>query len=234
MALRQRDSVRSSNSVDAETSRRERISQTRALLYERHQDLLDTFWSSVLELGRLPEAWEFEKWGDIVATFGNARRAFAALPFPNKDADLARSAGRRSNDLLVYLALNVFERRRSAVTVPASVQRDMKCFFGSQKAANERAKASLFESGAADPVIAAATAAAAEGLGVLATKDGDYTFHASLLQQQPAALRILVGCAERLEPMPSDCTPGVKIHGVGNRVSYLSFDDFDAWAASRC
>lgn len=227
LALRQRSSIRSFDSVDAETSRRERISQTRALLYERHQELLDTFWATVLELGRLPEAWEFERWGDIVTVFGNARRAFAALPFPNRDADLARSAGRRSGDLLVYLALNVFERRRSAVTVPASVQRDMKCFFGSQKAANERARASLFESGAADPIIAAATGAAAEGLGVLATKDGDYTFHASLLQQQPTALRILVGCAERLEPMPADVHL-VKVHGTGNRVSYLSFDDFDA------
>jgi DNA phosphorothioation-associated putative methyltransferase len=227
LALRQRSAIRSADSLDTETStREERISQKRTLLYERHQVLLDTYWAAVLEFGRLPESWEFDGHGDIVNIFGSARRAFAALPFPNRDADLARSAKRRADDLLAYLALNVFERRRSAATVPASVQRDLRCFFGSQKAANERARTALFESGTVEHVIAAAAGAAAEGLGVLAAKDGDYTFHASLLHQQPIALRILVGCAEQLEPIPADIHL-LKVHGTGNRVSYLSFDDFD-------
>ncbi|MCO6415208.1 hypothetical protein JYK14_03330 [Siccirubricoccus sp. KC 17139] len=121
--------------------------------------------------------------------------------------------------------MNLFEQRGSAQTLPASVQRDIRCFFGSQKAAVERARSALFESGSAEHTAAAAAQAATEGLGVLAAKDGDYTFHASLLQQQPAPLRILLGCAERLEPISSNVDL-LKVHGSGHRVSYLRFDDF--------
>ena len=74
---------------------------------------------------------------------------------------------------------------------------------------------------------AAAASGAAEGLGVLDAEDGDYTFHASLVERQPAPIRILPGCAERLEPIPEE-SDLVKVHGSGDRVSYLGFDDFAA------
>jgi DNA phosphorothioation-associated putative methyltransferase len=128
--------------------------------------------------------------------------------------------------LLVYLALNLFERRRSAATLPPSVQRDIMSFLGSRKAVADRARSALFESGSPDHIATASAQAASEGLGVLAAKDGDYTFHASLLQQQPAALRILLGCAERIEPVPAGVDL-LKVHGSEARVSYLQFDDFD-------
>ena len=114
------------------------------------------------------------------------------------------------------------------MTLPPSVQRDMMSFLGSRKAAADRARGALFESGSPEHIAAAATQAASEGLGVLASKDGDYTFHASLLQQQPAALRILLGCAERIEPVPAGVKL-LKVHGSDARVSCLRFDDFDGY-----
>ncbi|GAA0575956.1 hypothetical protein GCM10009416_13340 [Craurococcus roseus] len=193
--------------------------------YERHRDLLDAFWGTALELGRVPEAAEFGRADELPSAVGSARRAFAALPFAGKEVELAHAAARRTEDLLVYLALNVFERRRSLQALPAAVQRDIKAFFGSHKAALERARGALFDAGDRRRAAAAAATAAARGAGVLDAADGDYTFHASLLDQQPAPLRIILGCAERLEPLPADADL-VKVHGSGDRVSHLRFDGF--------
>jgi DNA phosphorothioation-associated putative methyltransferase len=119
----------------------------------------------------------------------------------------------------------LFDRRRSFRTLPAGVQRDVRSFFGSQKAALERAHSALREAGDRELTGVVVTAAAARGVGVIDADDGDYTFHVALLDHQPAALRILLGCAERLEPLPPDADL-VKVHGSGDRVSYMGFDGF--------
>jgi DNA phosphorothioation-associated putative methyltransferase len=226
LARRQRSAVRSADASEAAAEPLERRRAPRLPAYERHQELLDAFWCATLELGRLPEHEEFARSVEIGTAFRSGRRAFEALPFPDKEVELAKVASRRADDLLVYLALNLFERRRSAATLPPSVQRDITSFLGSRKTAGARARSALFESGSPDHIATASARAASEGLGVLAAKDGDYTFHASLLQQQPAALRILLGCAERIEPVPTGVDL-LKVHGSEARVSYLRFDDFD-------
>lgn len=194
-------------------------------VYARHQALLDAFWSAALELGRLPEADEFERAEELRAALGSPRRAFAALPYPEKQAQLARAAERLSEDMLVYLALNLFDRRASLRSLPLAVQRDIRAFFGSHKAALERAQAALIAVGDQKLTAAAAVVSAARGDGVLDSADGDYTFHVAQLERQPVPLRILLGCAERLEPLPSDADL-VKVHGSGDRVSYLAFEGF--------
>ena len=194
-------------------------------IYAQHEDLLEAFWSAALELGRLPEADEFERGDELQTLLGSPRRAFAALPHPEKEEQLARAGERRSEDMLVYLALNLFDRRASLRSLPLSVQRDIRAFFGSHKTALEHGQAALLAVGDQDVTASAAAAGAAKGDGVLDPTDGDYTFHVALLEQQPAPLRILLGCAERLEPIPSHIDL-VKVHGSGDRVSYLAFDGF--------
>lgn len=202
---------------------RERVA--RPSVYERHQELLHEFWAAVVELGRLPEPGEFRREGELRETLASSRRAFSSLPFPDKDEELRRAAERRASDLLVYMALNVFERRRSFQALPLSVQRDVRAFFGSYKAGLERAKLALFEAGDREKTAAHAASAATAGLGVLDPDNNDYTFRAATLPQQPSAIRIIAGCAERLEPMNTD-VDFLKIHGSGDRVSYLAFDGF--------
>ncbi|MBX9596016.1 MAG: DNA phosphorothioation-associated putative methyltransferase [Roseomonas sp.] len=204
-----------------------RAAAKRASLYERHRELLDAFWATVLELGRMPESADFGRWDELAAAFKTTRRAFDALDVLGKAASLADAAKRRSDDLLVHLALNLFDRRRSSVSLPPAILRDIRGFFGSHKSAMDRAKAALFESGSGDWIAASTEEASAAGLGARASKDGDYTFHASLVDEQPVPIRILIGCAEQLEPLPSDADL-LKIHGSGTRVSYLRFDGFDA------
>lgn len=229
LAHRQR---RAAHAVDDPFEMRLPPAEARAGLssaYARHQDLLDAFWSAALELGRLPEADEFWRADELSAALGSPRRAFAALPHQEKQLELARAAERRSEDMLVYLALNLFDRRASLRSLPLTVQRDIRAFFRSHKAALERAQAALIALGDQSLTAAAASAGAASGDGVLDPRDGDYTFHVALLERQPVPLRILLGCAERLEPLPADANL-VKVHGPGDRVSYLGFEGFEARA----
>ncbi|MCB4825588.1 class I SAM-dependent methyltransferase [Roseicella aerolata] len=127
--------------------------------------------------------------------------------------------------MVVYLALNLFDRRTSQRSLPLAVQRDIRALFGSHKAAIGRAQAALIAIG--DPVLTATATnvGASRGDGVLDARDGDYTFHVALLPRQPVPLRILLGCAERLEPLPPDADL-IKVHGFGDRVSYLAFEGF--------
>ena len=197
----------------------------RAACYDQHRDLLDSFWATVLDLGRFPQGNEFTRADELASAVGSPRKAFAALPFPGKDADLAQAASRRADDLLVYLALNIFERRGSFQRMPAIVQRDIKGLFGNYKAAIDRARGELFAAGDRERTATVAVEAAARGAGVLEVRDGDYSFHASLLAQQPPPVRIILGCAERLEALPANVDL-IKVHGSGDRVSYLRFDSF--------
>lgn len=197
----------------------------RPALYERHQPLFDQFWATVLELGRLPYPDELDQAGELLALAGSVRRAFTALPFPDKERDVARVAAIRKDDLLVYLALNIFDRRASFGSIPSAVQRDVKAFFGSYKSALDHGQVALFEAGNAERTRAAVAAANDAHLGVLEADDSDYMFHASSIARQPATIRIILGCAERIEPQPADLDL-IKIHGSGQRVSYLSFDKF--------
>ncbi|HEV7345006.1 MAG TPA: DNA phosphorothioation-associated putative methyltransferase [Devosia sp.] len=228
LARRQRSAVvQTDRFYVAPLSVRERVAKP--TVYERHQDLLDEFWAVALELGRLPEPGEFRREGELREALPSLRRAFSSLPYTDKEEELRRVAERRTDDLLVYMALNVFERRRSFQALPLGVQRDVRVFFGSYKTGLECAKLALFEAGDREKTVAHGASAAAAGLGVLDPEDNDYTFRAATLPQQPPTIRIIVGCAERLEPMNSD-VDFLKIHGSGDRVSYLAFDGIETRA----
>lgn len=64
----------------------------------------------------------------------------------------------------MYLALNVFERRRSFKRLPDSLQRDIAVFWGSYPAAQAEATKLLFSLGKAEVIKEACGAAAAGGV----------------------------------------------------------------------
>ncbi len=230
LAKRQRSAVLSQDFLDnvfptrAPVERRTtRIRVPQPSIYDTHRELLDAFWDACLSLGRIPEPDEFDV-ASIQREIGTPKRAISALPFPNKDTQLAAARDRRSNDLIVYLALNLFEQRKSFSSLPIGIQRDVRTFFGSHLKAIEVARQTLFAAGSREKIAMTIEEAEKAGLGVRAM-DGDYTFYRGALNQQPPLLRLMVGCAERLESVPDDAEL-IKIHNEAGQVSFLSFDDF--------
>lgn len=61
-------------------------------------------------------------------------------------------AQRRTEDLLVYLALPTFRRRRAIAKLPLTIQRDIRAFLGTYAAVCEKADELLFLAGNAKAV----------------------------------------------------------------------------------
>lgn len=126
--------------------------------------------------------------------------------------------------MLVYLALNIFNKRQDQKALPEDIRRDIRYFFKTIKAAQEKALALLFSAGRPETILDACRQAASTGLGWL---DGEHslTIHASLLDRLPAVLRVYAGCASRLF---GDVTIAdvIKFHIQSGKLTLLMVDDF--------
>lgn len=193
--------------------------------WETHAELADAFWSACISLGRLPEPDEFDRHVELRETIGSPGTVLRALINRRGRHEFDESKVRRRSDLLVFLALNFFERRRSLHALPESVRRDVKAFFGTYQAAQVDAQALLFSVGKPEAIQRAAEEAAKLGCGYL---DGSHSFqlHASIAADLPSVLRVYLGCAARLFGDVENADL-VKLHIRSGKVSLMTYDDFD-------
>jgi DNA phosphorothioation-associated putative methyltransferase len=201
-------------------TRRDRAAQ----LYEQHSAALDSLWEIWRELGREPDKSEVPEAAALEQAFGSLKRAQRFL-LGQKDAAQPEAARRaRIDDLLVYLALQQFQRRKPYHHLEAGLQRDLKAFFGSYANAQESARRSLFQIADIAALESACREAAERGLGWL-EEGQSLQLHTSLVPQLPVLLRIYIGCATVLcgDVSTADL---VKIHIRSGKVTLLRFDDF--------
>lgn len=192
--------------------------------WEQHRVLLDGFWDRCLQLGRLPKDGEYPHLAELRSTIGSPQTVLRKLRDERGEASLEAARTARMEDLLVYLALNLFERRRSFRRLPESLQRDIACFWGSYAAAQTEGTKALFSLGSTDVIHKACETAVAQGVGHL-DRDHSLQLHSSLVPRLPAVLRIYVGCAARLYG-EVDAADLVKIHIHSGKLSLLTYDDF--------
>lgn len=152
----------------------------------------------------------------------------APKPPPPDPAVLAAERARRMGDLSVFFALNLFERRRSAGVLSATVRADVRRLWSTMARAEEAARTLLFS--LRDPaVIARACAeAAAEGLGHWIAGDS-LQLDARLVNALPPALRVYLGCAGKLLGEVEDADM-VKIHVGSGKATLLRYDDYEGAA----
>ena len=189
---------------------------------------LEALWSRALELGRMPAQDELD--ADLryrlAAGAGSLRAAAAQAQqtFERQDLDAAQT--RRRDDLLVFFALNIFNRRLGYRQLPPRLQRDLKALFGSYSEAQDRAKALLFSIGRPEVVVQGCVGAEQAGVGWL-DADSALMVHTGLLDRLPAILRCLTGCGLRYYGGLDDAQI-VKIHARSGKLTALIFEDFDA------
>jgi DNA phosphorothioation-associated putative methyltransferase len=192
--------------------------------FERHRELLEDFWNCCLGLGRPPKEGEYPRLPELLAAVGTPQGVLKKLREERGEASLEAVRRARMDDLLVYLALNLFERRRSFRRLPETLQRDIAGFWGSYTAARDEAGKLLFSLGKTEVIHEACITAARAGLGHL---DGDHSLqlHSLLVPRLPAVLRAYVGCASRLygEVEAADLA---KIHVQSGKLSLMTYDDF--------
>lgn len=193
---------------------------------------LERLWTLRLSLGRPPEKSEVGE--DLLALtegFGSLNKALRFLESRRDPAELEQAARARRDDLLVYLALQQFERRRAYSHLERSLQQDIKHFFGDYAAARAEAAEQLFRIADIGAIEDACRTAAEQGLGWL-DPGRSLQLHASLVERLPPLLRIYVGAAAVLY---GDCQYAdlVKIHIASGKVSLMRYDDFEGQALPR-
>lgn len=201
-----------------------RPARVRASLYERHTELLDDFWRTLLELGRLPRPEEYGRIEELRATRLTPNQAARLFVEKYGEEPLNEARQRRREDLLVYLAAGEFQKRRTPFARLSNPLRwDIKAFFGLYAGACDEARELLFASGDSDEIEAAI---ADLDFGWFDAREGHFTVHRSLLDRLPAILRIYVECAARLygDPRQADL---IKLHVYSGKLTFLHFDDFE-------
>jgi DNA phosphorothioation-associated putative methyltransferase len=189
--------------------------------FEQHRELLESLMAAVAELGRLPEADELDSATTVTAEFGSLKRAFALVRRVTGDEEWVAIRQRRTEDLLVYLALSRFRRRPALGQLPPALQRDMRAFFGTYTKACARADELLFKAGDRGAIDEACKRSP---IGKLLPDD--LYVHRSAVDLLEPLLRIYEGCG-RAYLVEVEGANIIKIHRRSGKLSYLVYPGFE-------
>lgn len=166
-------------------------------LAARAAEELEAIWRMAMDLGRLPSEEEMDP--AVLASLSAKRispsRALAACVQEIVDpSQMKLAADARREDLLVHFALSLFPGAPAYGSLPVSIQRDVRAFFGSHAAVMEAARGSLHA--LRDPQHVQDALARAGASGFASFDAGRLRFSADSLEQLPVPVRIVAGCAD--------------------------------------
>jgi len=191
-----------------------------------HSDLLNDFWARILDLGRIPVNDEYEHSFQLKKIFGSHKKAFETLTSIYGISTFEAAKKARTNDLLVYFALGLFDKRKTYRHIPESLKRDIKALFISNKLAIETATEILFSVGSSTLIEEKAKDSYVEMKTGEFVDGHSWTLHKDLISKLPPELRIYIGCATQLYGDLS-AIQLVKIHFTSGKVSLMSYRDWD-------
>jgi len=197
---------------------RMRISELR---FEEHRELLEPFMATVSDLGRVPADDEFSRWSELVEQFGSVKRAFALVRRVTGSEEWDAIRRRRTEDLLVYLALARFRKRPKIGQLPMPLQRDMRAFFGTYTNACKRADELLFLAGNPEAIDEGCRRSLVGKL-----LPDDLYVHRSALDALEPLLRIYEGCGRAFLGEVEGANI-IKIHRRTGKLSYLAYPEFE-------
>lgn len=195
-------------------------------LYEKHTDLFNDFWQQCLFLGRLPANDEFELSDNIRAITGSHKKAFELLESCVEQTEFELAQQQRRDDVLVYFALSLFEKRKAKAHIPARLQRDIKVLFDSYTSCIDAVKELLFSVGKPSNIAAACEQGYAQFECGQLIQSHSYIFDKQLLNSMPPVLRVYIGCAIQLYG-DLDNIDLLKAHIRSGKVTLLRYDDFE-------
>lgn len=199
-----------------------RVSKRQRLLDE-HRELLDSFWQRALALGRVPVGEELVDVEKLQQLIGSPKKVFAFLREEFDTAELNQAEQERREDLLVYFALQLFNKKRVYKHMPDQLKRDVKAFFGDYKTVLVEARELLFS--LAEPeFIYNACLQAHHSLPASVYDDShSLTLHSRFINNLPPPLRVYVGCAAQLFS-DTDGVDLVKIHIRSGKLTLISYE----------
>jgi DNA phosphorothioation-associated putative methyltransferase len=191
------------------------------VLFEQHRALLDPLMRFVSDRGRLPVESELPESGDICATLGSLKRAFALVRRVTGPEQWDTIRKRRRDDLLIYTALTRFSKRPRYSELSADLQRDVRAHAGTYSSLCTDADALLFSAGNLESIRVAARASS-----VGKKLPAALYVHVSAISHLPPILRVYEGCA-RAYVGAMDAANLIKLHYDSPQVTYLAYPDFE-------
>jgi DNA phosphorothioation-associated putative methyltransferase len=192
-------------------------------LYQQHKELLDEFWNSSLDLGRLPHEGEFQRCAELRRALGSPAKAHRLLLERFGEETYFAACQSRKEDLLVYLATSQLRKRIPPKALGFRLQADLISHFGSYSKAQADGQALLLSLRNKEVLHAAAQTLS---FGWWNSAEGHFRIHRSLIEDLPPSLRVFLECAARLYGSPRNADV-IKLHLNSHKVTFLSYDDFD-------
>ncbi len=195
-------------------------------LLEENRELIEATWKRALGLGRLPYLDELDESirQELSERIGSVRIAIQLAQSLYNAETLTQARHARIDDLTVYFALNCFSRRSRYRELPATLQRDVKAFFGSYRKADQIGRQLLFSLGDEEVILRSAQEASLHGVGYL---NGTHSIQldARLIDRLPATLRTFIGCTEQIDGDVGQADM-VKIHMRSRKLTVLHYDNY--------
>ena len=196
------------------------------LLIAKHPALFEAFWQQSLEMGRVPAQDEFGDSAQLKSLIGANNKVHQLLLNIYGKEDFEQAKQSRKEDLLLYFAMALFEKRRPYTQQPDSLKRDIKAFFGDYKTALNLAQDCLYQ--IAEPeLIEQASSQAQQTLPASVLNLGhSLIFHKQWINELPHLLRVYVGAAMQMYGELEEIDL-IKIHITSGKLTLSGYDDFD-------
>ncbi|NJK49944.1 DNA phosphorothioation-associated putative methyltransferase [Candidatus Gracilibacteria bacterium] len=189
--------------------------------FEDYEDLLAPLMQFVAQRGRLPAKNELENEFEIKNEFRTFRRAFEVVLQVTDSEEWDAISQKRSQDLLLYLALSRFGQRPKSRELSRSVREDIKALFGSYELACMLADKMLLSLRDLNKI----THLCQTSL-VGKKKRNSLLIHISALETLDPLLRLYEGCASRTFGCLEEANL-IQFYGDRPKISYLFYSDFD-------
>ncbi|EOW9194524.1 TPA: DNA phosphorothioation-associated putative methyltransferase [Vibrio cholerae] len=197
------------------------------LLITQNQELFDAFWNSCLELGRIPANEEFEQSDKIRTLIGSHKKVFGLLREMFDTHEFEKAEKHRKEDLLLYFAMGLFEKRKPYTQQPESLKRDIKALFDDYKTALSLATKLLFAIADADLINKQCKKAHQHLPASLLNEGHSLILHRDYIDDLPLLLRAYVGAGLQMYGELNDEIDLIKIHITSGKLTLTAYDDFE-------
>lgn len=197
------------------------------LLITQNQELFNEFWNVCLELGRIPANDEFEQSDKVRELIGSHKKVFTLLQelFDTKEFEQAEK--NRKEDLLLYFAMGLFEKRKPYTQQPESLKRDIKALFTDYKTAINLAAELLFAIADTKLINKQCEKAHSQLAASLLNEGHSLIFHRDYIDDLPLLLRVYVGAGLQMYGELDDNIDLIKIHITSGKLTLTAYDDFE-------
>ncbi|MCH9420200.1 DNA phosphorothioation-associated putative methyltransferase [Klebsiella quasipneumoniae] len=196
------------------------------LVITQNREVFDNFWNICLALGRIPANDEFKGSEEVRNLIGSHKKVFGLLKEMFGAHEFTNAQKAHKEDLLVYFAMGLFEKRKPYTHHPENLKRDVKALFDDYRTANNLAKELLFAI-ADTQLIGEECIKAHEQLPASILNSGhSLILHKDYIEALPLVLRVYVGAALQLYGELDETVELVKIHINSGKLTLTCYDDF--------